>query len=134
MLATQGWGRNNNTSFGYPTLIDLSQRFQYPLQHAGIDIAALDSEWDEIVDYAKRYLNISTEENIVIWWKLFNAPVSKDWLNILGLEKLLFSLLMSNGPWRESSPHLSSSRPIYVHVQYAAKKPSRARSVSHLTV
>ena len=50
-----------------------------------------------MVDYAKHYLNISTEENSVIWWKLFNAPVSKEWSNILGLAELLFSLPMSNG-------------------------------------
>ena len=97
VLATQGWGRDDNASFGYPALLYLSQRFQCPLQQAGIDIAALESEWDEMVDYAKHYLNISTEENGVIWWKLFNAPVSKEWSNILGLAELLFSLPMSNG-------------------------------------
>ena len=50
-----------------------------------------------MLDYATHYLNISTEENSVIWWKLFNAPVSKEWSNILGLAELLFSLPMSNG-------------------------------------
>ena len=97
VLATQGWDRDDNASFGYPALFYLSQRFQYPLQYAGIDIAALESECDEIVDFAKCYLNIFTEKNSVIWWKLFNAPVSKDCSNILGLVELLFSLPMSNG-------------------------------------
>ena len=97
VLATQGWSRDDNASFGYPALLYLSQRFQYPLQQAGIDTAALQSEWDEMVDYAKHYLNIFTEENSVIWWKLYNAPVSKEWSNILGLGELLFSLSMSNG-------------------------------------
>ena len=60
VLATQGWGREDNASFGYPALLYLSQRFQCPLQQAGIDTAALESEWDEMVDYAKHYLNIST--------------------------------------------------------------------------
>ena len=50
-----------------------------------------------MVDYAKYYLNISTEENSVIWWKLFSAPVSMEWSNILGLAELVFSLPMSNG-------------------------------------
>ena len=79
VLATQGWGRDDNASFGYLALHYLSQRFQCPLQQAGINTVTLESEWDEMVDYAKHYLNISTEENSVIWWKLFNAPVSKEW-------------------------------------------------------
>ena len=97
VLAKQGWGRDDNASFGYPALLYLSQRFQCPLQQAAIDTAALESEWDEMVDYANHYLNISTEENSVIWWKLFTAPVSKEWSNILGLAELLFSFPMSNG-------------------------------------
>ena len=97
VLATQGWGRDDNVFFGYPFLHYLSQRFQCPLQQAGINTATLESEQDEMVYYAKHYLNISTEENSVIWWKLFNAPVSKEWSNILGLAELLFSFPMSNG-------------------------------------
>ena len=67
VLATQGWSRDDNASFGYPALLYLSQRFQYPLQQAGIDTAALQSEWDEMVDYAKHYLNIFTEETLQIF-------------------------------------------------------------------
>lgn len=36
-----------------------------------LSTSALQGEWDEIVDYAKLYLNIATEGNGVIWWKLF---------------------------------------------------------------
>ena len=97
ILATQGWARDDDAAFGYLALQYLSERFQVPLQHANVDSAALQGEWDEIVDYAKRYLNIATEENSSIWWKLFNSPTSKDWSNILGLVELLFSLPMSNG-------------------------------------
>ena len=46
---------------------------------------------------AKDYLNLATEENNVIWWKLFNSPSAKEWANILGLVEMLFCLPMSNG-------------------------------------
>ena len=83
VLATQGWGRSETPSFGYPALEYLSERFAAPLQHANIDTALLQGEWDDLVGYGKDYLNLATEENNVIWWKLFNSPSAKEWANIL---------------------------------------------------
>ena len=96
ILAIQGWGRTDSPSFRYPALKYLSERFETPLQQAQVDCALLQGEWDEIVEYANHYLDIVTEENNVIWWKLFNCPSSKDGTNILGLVELLFYLPMSN--------------------------------------
>ena len=97
VLATQGWERSETPSFGYPALEYLSERFAAPLQHANIDTALLQGEWDNLVGYGKDYLNLATEENNVIWWKLFNSPSAKEWANILGLVEMLFCLPMSNG-------------------------------------
>ena len=32
-----------------------------------------------------------------VWWRLFHSPNSSEWLNVLSLVKLLFSLPVSNG-------------------------------------
>ena len=48
-------------------------------------------------DYAKQYLSLATEDYHIIWWKLFNAPNSSKWSNILSLIELLFCFPMANG-------------------------------------
>ena len=96
VLATQGWGRSETSSFGYPALEYLSERFAAPLQHANRHCSSAGGG-DDLVSYGKDYLNLATEENNVIWWKLFNSPSAKEWANILGLVEMLFCLPMSNG-------------------------------------
>ena len=54
-------------------------------------------EWDDVVSYAKQYLNLVQESYQIIWWKLFNGPDSMKWMNVLALVELLFCLMMSNG-------------------------------------
>ena len=94
--ATQGWGRGDNASFGYVALQYKAARFRAPLESANIDTSKLQGEWDEVVDYATKYLNIVTEENNIILWKLSNCPLSKDWPNTLGVFELLLWLPLSN--------------------------------------
>ena len=67
------------------------------MEKAQVDCSQLQEEWNDIVDYDKRYLNIVQEDYTIIWWKLFNSVDSKNWMNILGLVELLFCLPMSNG-------------------------------------
>ena len=97
ILATNGWERSESASFGHAALDAICQRFQIPLETASIDCAAVQEEWDDMVDYGKKYLNLVQEDYKVLWWKLFNAVDSKDWKNILGVVELLFCLPMSNG-------------------------------------
>ena len=52
ILATHGWGRGDDASFGYVALQYFSARFEAPLEYAKIDTAKLQGEWDEIVNYA----------------------------------------------------------------------------------
>ncbi len=78
-------------------LSSLSSRFEVPLQKAQVDIALLEEEWEDMTEYAKRYLNLVQEDYRAIWWKLFNVVDSKKWTNILSLVELLFCLPMANG-------------------------------------
>ena len=48
ILATQGWARDDDATFGYLALQYLSKRFQVPLQHANVDSAGLQGEWERV--------------------------------------------------------------------------------------
>ena len=65
--------------------------------HYSVNCAVLNEEWDDIVEYAKRYLNLVQDDYKVSWWKLFNSPDSTKWTNILVVVELLFCLPVSNG-------------------------------------
>jgi len=50
-----------------------------------------------MLEYACQYISLSTLEYRAVWWRLFHAPVSPEWGNVLTLVELLFSLPSSNG-------------------------------------
>ena len=79
----------------YEALDSLSTRFKVPLEKAEVDCSLLQEEWDDTVDYARRYLNLVQEEYQVVWWKLFNAVDVKKWSNILSMA----ALLSPHGQW-----------------------------------
>ena len=97
ILATHGWERKSDPSFGYDALESIAVRFQVPLENAKVNCSELKGEWDDIVEYGKRYLNLVQEDYKIIWWKLFNVPDSSKWQNILAVVELLFCLPVSNG-------------------------------------
>ena len=70
ILATNGWERSESTSFGHAALDAICQRFQIPLEAALLDCAAVQEEWDDMVDYGRKYLNLVQEDYKVLWWKL----------------------------------------------------------------
>ena len=45
----------------------ISTRFFVPLENAGVDCSLVKQEWDDIVDYAKWYLNLVEDDYKVIW-------------------------------------------------------------------
>ena len=75
-------------SFGHASLEAISQWFAILLEKAGIDISAVQEEWDDMVEYSKQHLNL-VQEYKNVWWKLFNCADSKNWSNVLGLIELL---------------------------------------------
>ena len=97
LLATKGWERSDSTSFGYEALDAICDRFQGPLENASVNCSLVQEEWDDMVDYAKKYLNLVQLDYKIIWWKLFNAVDATQWSNILPIIELLFCLPMANG-------------------------------------
>ena len=70
ILSTRGWKRSDDSEFGYAALDSICQWFSVPLNEANVDRSVVREEWDDIVDYATRYLNIVQDDYRVVWWKL----------------------------------------------------------------
>ena len=77
ILATQGWEKAISAIQG------LSARFQIPLEQAKISISLLEEKWDKMVEYARRYLDLVTQDNKTVWWKLFNSSSALTFLGSL---------------------------------------------------
>ena len=60
ILAPKGWEKTEDAPFGYEAFDSLSTRFKVPLEKAEVDCSVLQEEWDDMVDYARRYLNLVT--------------------------------------------------------------------------
>ena len=97
ILATHGWEQSENPSFAHGALESVCQRFRSPLEKANTDVSLVKEEWDDMLHYSKRYLNLVQEDYKVIWWKLFNAVDAKMWSNVLAVIELLFCLPIANG-------------------------------------
>ena len=48
IIATHGWEKTEDASFGYETIELLISRFSTLLQEAGVNIALIQEEWDDI--------------------------------------------------------------------------------------
>ena len=92
ILATSGLEKDEDDSFAHAALESLSTRFRAPLEKAGVDCSLIQQEWEDIIDFAKCYLNLVQENYTVIWWKLFNAVDACNWQNILALRLSCFSV------------------------------------------
>lgn len=97
LLTPIGWDKSPDGAFGYPALNYFTHRFQDPLLKRNVVVTQIKEEWDDMIDYAKRYFDLVRDDYRVIWWKLFNCAVSSDWTNVLALISLLFCLPVSNG-------------------------------------
>ena len=106
ILPTNGWEKNEETSFGHDALHALTTRFFVPLNNASVDCSVIVDEWDAMVDYAKRYLDLVRDDYRVIWWKLFQSADAKNWSNILVLVELLFCIPVANGRVERLFSHL----------------------------
>ena len=63
ILVTNRWERAKTPAFGYHAL-DL---FVVPLENAVVNCSLVQGEWDDMLDYAKSYLNFTGEDYRVIW-------------------------------------------------------------------
>ena len=73
----------------------ISSTFREPLESKGACLASLFDEIDEIVDYARKYLDLH-EDYKKAWYKLHSVPEAVGWPNVLLLSHLLFSLPFTN--------------------------------------
>ena len=107
MLGTQGWqkivdeqideGQESAESDNPLKAIDrLVERFRVPLEGVAAEVSEIRSEFEAIVVYATQFISLSTMEYRSVWWRLFHAPNSLEWCNILNLASLHFSLPVSN--------------------------------------
>ena len=48
-----------------------------PLEKASTDATLVQQEWDDMVEYAKQYLNLVQDDYKVLWWKIFNSVDAK---------------------------------------------------------
>lgn len=71
--------------------------FREPLEASDVDLAYIQDEVEEVVEYARQYLSTETESYKRIWYKLHVAPDVQKWTNLLALCELLFCLPFSNG-------------------------------------
>ena len=97
MLSTHGWEKALQEDNDMVAIDRLVQRFSIPLQGAGDDTDELVKEFREMISYASQYIALSVLDYHSVWWRLFHAPSSSEWPNILILAELLFSLPASNG-------------------------------------
>ena len=75
----------------------LVERFRFPLEGAAAEVSEIRGEFETMVEYATQFISLSTMEYQSVWWRLFHAPNSSEWSNVLCLASLLFSLPVSNG-------------------------------------
>ena len=58
LLATNGWERSEDPSFGHTALDEVCSWFHVPLEYANIDSSLVREEWDDMVEYGKQYLTL----------------------------------------------------------------------------
>ena len=74
----------------------LVEHFSAPLVSAGANVDEIHAEFEGVIQYATDYISLSTLDYRAVWWRLLNAPSASDWINVLTLAELLFSLPASN--------------------------------------
>ena len=75
----------------------IATTFREPLEAVGVNLLTLQDQITEVVEYARNYLLIETEDYHRMWYKLHVCPDSNRWANVLVLCELCFSLSFSNG-------------------------------------
>ena len=98
-LDTQSWVVIDSEADNRSEIIDAveSSHFRQPLEAVSANLATVQDELEEAVDYARKYLSIQRQSYQKIWYKLHISPEARKWPNVLVLAELLFSLPFSNG-------------------------------------
>ena len=96
-LDTQSWVQSEDAESEVSTAVEyIMTHFRAPLEASSSNLASIQDELEEVLDYARKYLSIASESYQNIWYKLHTVPDADKWPNILILAELLFSLPFSN--------------------------------------
>ena len=121
MLGTQGWQKvmdedndmldevQQYTESQLTAIDRLVEHFRIPLEGAAAEVSEIRGEFEAVVSYATQFISLSTVEYQSVWWRLFHAPNSSQWSNVLMLASLLFSLPVSNGKLERMFSQVTSS-------------------------
>ena len=73
-------------------IFSISEQFLISLKKAGrkVSIPDLLEEWYELVEYAEKTLSLDVVSHLVTWRRIFTAPRSKGWGDVLLMIGLLF--------------------------------------------
>ena len=97
LLATHGWERHSGSSFGHEPLSFVVDRYSLPLREGGANASVIQEEWDDVVSYAKDYLELTTQDYKAVWWKIYRCIDAKKCRNILVDIEILFCISVFNG-------------------------------------
>jgi len=99
MLSSHGWEKliEEGNDIDMSAIDRLVNRFTAPLEGAQADPDVIKAEFSDMIAYAVQYIALSSLDYHSVWWRLFHAPNSAEWSNVLVLAELLFSLPASNG-------------------------------------
>ena len=109
MLGAQGWQKimdedndmldevQESTESPLTAIDRHVEHFRIPLEGAAAEVSEIHGKFEAVVSYATEFISFSTMEYQSVWWRLFHAPNSSQWSNILILAGLLFSLPVSKG-------------------------------------
>ena len=104
-LDTKGWSvqttaRDGDTEDDLTNLKEaveyITLHFREPLEAKGVDLSNMQDEVEEIVLYARRYLNLCSETYQRTWYNLHTSTDANRWPNLLRVCDLVFSLPFSN--------------------------------------
>ena len=74
----------------------ISSEFREPLEAKQVDLAGIQDKVEEVVLYARNYLNLNTEGYQKVWYKLHTCPDAGKWHNLLRVCELVFSVPFFN--------------------------------------
>ena len=89
-VASHGWKKLIEDDSDMAAIDRLVERFASPLEGAQVDTNLMKTEFTDMIGYAVQYISLSSIDYHSVWWRLFNAPNSAEWSNILVLAELLF--------------------------------------------
>ena len=95
-LDTQSWQQSETEDNRFDeiksALLSIIDVFRAPLEAKGADLTSILDDVEDIVEYARKYLRISSDSYTKIWQLLWSSPDSLKWPNIILISELLLSL------------------------------------------